>query len=147
VNLGNLAGSAAVAAIKEWNPRGPEAIKRRAVNKAFRKAFKKSRKGEELTPEEKLIMAEQTLTLPNGETITRTEPIIPARTSTKLAVGNGVVAAFPAVEILQWIQSVEIPIAWLESLTNSDYFMYYGSLLVSYLIARYTKSPLIKQPL
>lgn len=93
-------------------------------------------------------MAESvTVTLPSGETVQRTEPMIPARTSTKLAVGNGVVAAFPAVEILQWIQSIEIPIVWLESLTNSDYFMYYGSLLVSYLIARFTKSPLVKQAL
>jgi hypothetical protein len=85
--------------------------------------------------------------LPDGTEGVRTEPIIPARTSSKIAVGNGVVAAFPAVEVLQYIQSLELPIDWLEALTNSDYFIYYGSLAISYLIARYTKSPTVKTAL
>lgn len=138
MNLGKFAGSAAVAAIKEWNPRGPEAIKRRAVNKAFRKAFKKSRKGEELTPEEKQIMAEQTLTLPNGETITRTEPTINARTSTKVAVG-GLAGLLP---IIQGIQEIEIPWPWLENFTNSDLFVQIATIGGLWLIARFSKSPL-----
>lgn len=138
MNLGKFFGSAAVSAIKEWNPRGPEAIKRRAINKAFRKAFKKSRKGEELTPQEQQIMAEQTLTLPNGETITRSEPIIPARTSTKVGV-TGVIAGIP---VIQWIQSIEFPWPWLESMTNSDIFVQVATLALAYVVARMSKSPL-----
>lgn len=138
MNLGKFFGSAAAQAIKDLNPRGPEAVKRRAINKAFRKAFKKARKGEQLTPEEELIVAEQTLTLPSGQTVTRTEPIIPARTSTKVGV-TGVVAGIP---VIQWIQSIEFPWPWLESMTNSDMFVQVATLALAYVVARMSKSPL-----
>jgi hypothetical protein len=94
---------------------------------------------------EEVAMPQVAKVVLDGIETTREEPIIPARTSTKVAVGNGVIAAFPAVEILQWVQAVEFSTPWLESLTNSDYFIYYGSLAISYLIARVTKSPIVKQ--
>lgn len=87
------------------------------------------------------------LTAPDGSTIEHTPPIIAARTSTKLAVGGGVVAAFPAVELLSWVQGLQLEPAWLESATNSSYFLYYGGLLIAYIVARFTKSPLTQQAL
>lgn len=50
-------GAIAVDAIREWNPLGPAAYRRREINKAFRKARRKSRRGEPLTDDER-----QTLT-------------------------------------------------------------------------------------
>lgn len=52
MNAGKFVGSAAVAAIKEWNPFGPEAYERRDRNKAYRKARRKFKRGETLTAEE-----------------------------------------------------------------------------------------------
>lgn len=144
MNLGKFAGSAAVSAIKSWDPLGPEAIKRRAINKAFRKAFRKSRKGKELTPQEQQIMAEQTLTLPNGETITRTEPLIPARTSTKALVGSAI-GAYPGYQVVQMIQDAMIPWPWLEDFTNSSAFVWLCATIIPIIIARFTKSPITKQ--
>jgi hypothetical protein len=91
--------------------------------------------GREITSEAPIVV------MPDGRVIPREEPMIPARVSSKIAVGNGVLAAFPAVELLQWVQAVEFSTPWLESLTNSDYFIYYGSLAISYVIARLTKTP------
>jgi len=84
MNLGKFA----VQAIKEWNPLSPEAYARRDRNKAFRKARRKAKRGETLTQDEEIVMAQQTatVTLPSGETIARTEPRIPLRTSTKVGV-------------------------------------------------------------
>lgn len=144
--IGKLVGSAAVAAIKEWNPLGPEALVRRDKNKRFRKAFRKARKGKELTPEEQQIMAEQRLTLPSGETITRTEPLIQARTSTKALVGSSVLA-FPGYQIVQVIQDAMLPWAWLEEFTNSAAFVWLCATIIPIVIARFTKSPLAKQAL
>lgn len=146
MNLGKFVGSAAVAAIKEWNPRGPEAIKRRAINKGFRKVFKKARRGETLTAEEQRVMAEQTLTLPNGETITRTEPLIPARTSTKAFVGSAI-GAYPGYQVVQMIQDAVLPWPWLEDFTNSAAFVWLCATIIPIVIARFTKSPLAKRAL
>lgn len=142
MNLGKLA----VDAIKAWDPRGPEAIKRRAINKAFRKAFKKSLKGEPLTPQEQQIMAEQTLTLPNGETITRTEPLIPLRTATKATIGSAL-GAYPGYQVVQMIQDAMLPWPWLENFTNSSAFVWLCATIIPLVIARFTKSPLAKQVL
>lgn len=58
MNLGRFAGSAAVAAIKEWNPLGPEAYARRDRNKAYRKARRKQKRGEALTEDESRVLSQ-----------------------------------------------------------------------------------------
>ena len=144
MSAGKFVGEAAVSAIKEWNPFGPDGLVRRASNKDFRKAFRKYRKGEPLTPQEEMILAEKiVLTTPTGETIEHSPPIIPARTSTKVGV-TGVVAGIP---IIQWIQSIEFPWPWLESMTNSDMFVQVATLALAYIVARISKSPLAQQAL
>lgn len=139
-------GKFAVQAIKEWNPLGPEAIVRRANNKAFRKAFRKARKGKELTPEEQAIMAENTVTvtLPDGSTIERTEPTIPLRTATKATIGS-VVAAYPGYQLVELIQSINFPWPWLEDFTNGPAFVWLCATIIPIVIARVTKSPITPQ--
>ena len=56
MNLGKFFGSAAVSAIREWNPLSPENYARRDRNKAYRKARKKFRRGQTLTAEEVEIL-------------------------------------------------------------------------------------------
>lgn len=143
MSVAKLAAKFSVNAIKEWNPFGPAAIVRRHENKAFRKAFRKARKCKPLTPEEERLMSHNSVkvTLPDGTTYNRVEPVIPVTTSTKVAVGTGVVAAFPAVELLEWVQSIEFSTTWLEAATNSPYFIYYGGLLIAWAIAKISKSP------
>ncbi len=88
-----------------------------------------------------------TVIMSDGSQVNRSEPLIPARTSTKVAVGTGAIAAFPAVELLTWVQGLQLEPSWLESATNSPYFIYYGALLIAWCVARFTKSPGSPQPL
>lgn len=143
MSAGKFVGEAAVAAIRAWSPLDPDNIARRRTNKAVRKIMRKTRKGKPLTAAEVEFMSENTtpVQLPGGEIVPRIEPLIPARTSTKIGVGAGVVGAFPAVELLNWVQSLELQPAWLEAATNSDYFVFYGTLVLAWAIARVSKSP------
>lgn len=142
MNLGKFA----VQAIKEWNPLGPEAYARRDLNKAYRKARRKKRRGETLTAKEEAIMAQETvtMTLPDGSTHERVEPLIKARTSTKLlGVGGGLFAATAAAVIPNW----DAINAGLMSACQSEYGPAIGlggmgaMLLVNYITARIAKSP------
>lgn len=96
-------------------------------------------------------MAEKiVLKTPSGETIEHTPPIIKARTSTKMgAVGASVFLATAAAVIPNWdginaallqaCQSEQGP-AWGLGLMG-------GMLVVNFITARFTKSPLTKQAL
>jgi hypothetical protein len=92
---------------------------------------------------EKRMAEKVILTTPTGETIEHTPPAIPARTSTKVGV-TGVVAGIP---VIQWIQSIEFPWPWLESMTNSDMFVQVATLALAYIVARMSKSPLVSKAL
>lgn len=147
MSAGKFVGEAAVAAIKEWNPFGPDGLIRRASNKDFRKAFRKYRKGQPLTPQEEQILAEKiVLTTPTGETIEHTPPTIPLRTATKATVGTAVLG-YPLIDIVQAIQGAQIPIEWLEAFTNGPVFEWLCYSIVPIVIARISKSPLGKQAL
>lgn len=84
-----------------------------------------------------------TVTLPSGETIQRMEPTIPLRTSTKVGV-TGLAVGLP---VIQYIQEIQFPWAWLENFTNSDLFVQLATLAGAYLVAKFTKSPIAKQAL
>lgn len=142
MNLGKFAAQA----IKEWNPLGPEAYARRDRNKAYRKARRKTRRGETLTTEEQAIMAQETvtITLPDGSTHERVEPVIKARTSTKvLGVGGTLFAATAAAVIPNW----DAINASLAAACQSENGPAYGlgamgvMLAVNYFTARLSKSP------
>lgn len=82
-------------------------------------------------------MAEQisTVTLPSGETIQRTEPIIPARTSTKALVG-GTFLAQVYVQLVGLIPHEGVVMA----LTTPEMTALVAVGLAA-LVARFTKSP------
>lgn len=84
-----------------------------------------------------------TVTLPDGSQIERQEPMIPARTSTKVGIA-GIAGVLP---IIQGIQEIEFPWPWLEQLTNSDVFVQVATIAAMYFVARFTKSPIAKQAL
>lgn len=69
MNLGKFAGSAAVAAIKEWNPLSPEGYERRDRNRAYRKARRKAKRGETLTEDQYEILrtTKETSMIPQGK--------------------------------------------------------------------------------
>jgi len=56
MNIGKFFGSAAMSAIREWNPLSQEAYERRDRNKAYRKARRKAKRGETLTEQESQIL-------------------------------------------------------------------------------------------
>jgi hypothetical protein len=89
-----------------------------------------------------------TLTLPSGETIEHTPPVIAARTSTKTAAGSALLA-FPGYEIVQQIQAADLSgiSPWLENFTNGPAFVWLCATIIPVVIARFTKSPLNKQAL
>ena len=97
---GKWIGEAAVGAALSWNPFGPEAYARRDRNKAYRKARRKAKRGEILTPEEQAIMAENTVKMIiDGQEIERAEPTLKLRTSTKVG-GVNVVAILGAAGLM-----------------------------------------------
>ena len=143
--MGVKLGAIAVQAIREWNPFGPEAIQRRAGNKAFRKAWRKRRRGEILTPEEEELVAQETVTviLPGGETIQREEPIIKKRTSTKVAIVGAIAPLLSVVPfwdeingmLMQACQSEQGPAVFLAGAGVTW--------LAAVVTARLTKSPAV----
>jgi hypothetical protein len=137
VSIGKVLGEAAVSAVLNLNPFGPEGYARRDRNKAFRKARRKARKGEQLTNDEELIMAQQTstVTLPSGETILRTEPAIPLRTSTKSLLGGTFLAQV-------YVQIVGLlPYDGLVAALTTPEAIALASVLFAAAVARFTKSP------
>jgi hypothetical protein len=84
-----------------------------------------------------------TVTMPDGTQTTRSEPLIPARTSTKVGV-TGVVAIVP---IVQAIQELHFANPSLESFIHSSLFVQIVTLAGAYLVARFTKSPIAAQAL
>lgn len=127
-----------------WREIKPFSQERRALRKARRKRCR----GKELTTEEEaILMAEKvTVTLPDGSTIEREEPIIKARTSTKVAgVGAAAMIATAGAfipfydeinaAIVQACQSDKGPLAVLIGM---------GIMLgVNVYTARKTKSPIV----
>lgn len=92
-------------------------------------------------------MAEKViLTTPEGETVEHTPPLIAARTSTKAAAGSALLA-FPGFELVQQIQAADLSgiSPALESFTNSAGFVWLCATIIPIIIARFTKSPLVKQ--
>lgn len=147
MEIGAAAAGFVVQAIKEWNPLSPEAYARRDRNKAYRKARRKKRRGETLTPEEVLILAQEIVEakLPSGETIMREEPRIKARTSTKmLAVGGSLLATTAAAVIPNWdgINAAIMAACQSEHGPLIGLGMMAAMLGVNFVTARLTKSPI-----
>lgn len=132
-------GKAIAAAIVELNPLGKAGYERRARNKAYRKARRKQRRGEVLTPEEEMIMSERTatVTLPDGTVVEREEPIINARTSTKSLIGG----TFLSQVYVQLVGLLPYP-DLVAALTTPEMVALVAVGLAA-LVARFTKSPLI----
>lgn len=76
------------------------------------------------------------VTLPDGREITKTEPIIPARSSTKSGT-----LGLVSLPLLQILQEISWPWPWLETMTDSAAFAQIVTLLMMYITARYTKTP------
>ncbi len=138
----------AVRAIKEWNPLSPESYARRDRNKTYRKARRKKRRGEILTPEEEMIMAEQTVKviLPDGTETTRTEPMIMRRTSTKVAGVNVVALLGAAGLMIPYYDEINALITSACQSENGPLAVLAGMALAggySFLTARLTKSPIV----
>jgi hypothetical protein len=109
-------------------PFSPEARERR-------KALRKQRREGGIMPDKVIV------TLADGSQIERTEPLIPARTSTKV-IGSGVVLGLP---IIQGIQELHFGTPWLESFVHSALFVQIATLAAAYLVARFSKSPIAGQ--
>jgi hypothetical protein len=82
------------------------------------------------------------VTMADGTQFTRTEPVIPLRSSSKLAVTGG-----SSILLLQLLQSIPWPWPWVNELLQSAAFASLFTLAVSYVTARFTKSPIQSQPL
>jgi hypothetical protein len=115
----------------------------RARRKARRRARKKAKRGGSLTElEQEILMADQvTVTLPDGSTMTRLEPVIPARTSTKSLVG-GTFLAQVYVQVVGFI-----PNEGLVSALTTPEMIALVSVALTALVARFTKSPIAPQKL
>lgn len=74
--------------------------------------------------------------LPDGKEITRTEPVIPVRSSTKSGT-----LGLVSLPVLQLIQEIPWPWPWVETLTSSAAFAQVVTILMMYITARYTKTP------
>jgi hypothetical protein len=74
--------------------------------------------------------------LPDGREIARTEPVIPARSSTK----SGTIGLV-SLPVLQLLQEIPWPWPWVESLTDSAAFAQVVTIAMMYITARYTKTP------
>lgn len=123
----------------DTRPLSKEARERRQKRRAARR---KARKGEPLTPEEEALMAKEKsiVQLPDGTVVERTEPTIPARTSTKVALAlvTPMITALPFYGdlnnlMLKACQSEQGPVPFLVG--------YLGAAVLAYLVARISKSP------
>lgn len=123
----------------DTRPLSKEARERRQKRRAARR---KARKGEPLTPEEEALMAKEKsiVKLPDGTVVERTEPTIPLRTSSKVALTilTPLITALPFYDeingvLLQACQAEQGPTLFLGG------FLVAGGL--SYIAARFSKSP------
>jgi hypothetical protein len=80
--------------------------------------------------------AKSKVILADGTEVTRTEPIINARASTK----SGTIGLV-SLPLLQILQEVMWPWPWLETMTESAAFAQVVTLAMMYVTARYTKTP------
>lgn len=115
-------GKFAVQAIREWNPFGPEAITRRAGNKAFRKVRRKAKRGETLTEQEYEIL-QQT---PEVNMAVNTG----LRSSSNMVIAGG--ATNIIVEVIQMI--------WPEFQLSPE-MRTYLTLAIAWVASRFTKTP------
>ena len=92
-------------------------------------------------------MGQVTMNLPDGSQVVRTEPLIKLRTSTKVAAGAGVAAAYPVVQIVELVQGIEFSQPWLEDFTNGPLFVYLVGVIASFVVARFSRSPAAPQAL
>lgn len=79
----------------------------------------------------------------DGTETTRTEPIIPARTTTK----QGAVGYLAILPIVQGLQEVDFPWPWLNQLLDNDMFVQAVTIGALVLIGRWFKSPITTQAL
>jgi hypothetical protein len=83
-------------------------------------------------------MPEQSVTtMADGRQITKTEPLLPGRSSTK-AAATGVAVSIPAVQLLQ---AIPWPWPWANAIVQSPAFAQVATIVVMYLTARFTKTP------
>lgn len=78
-----------------------------------------------------------TVTMADGTVIEKTEPIIPARTTTK----QGVTLAAAVVPIWQTLQGVDFPWPWLNELFDNSLVTQLVTGLSLVLIGRFFKTP------
>lgn len=78
-----------------------------------------------------------TVVTSDGTVIARTEPVVALRTSTKSVVGGGT-----GVLLVQLLQSVDWPGEWFDMFLMNGIVVAGVPLLVAWLTARYTKSPI-----
>jgi len=84
-------------------------------------------------------MGQVTMNLPDGSQVVRADPLIPGRTSTKVAV-SGLAVGLP---VIQWLQDFVFPWPAVEEFTNSDLFVQLATLAVAFVVARFSKSPAV----
>jgi hypothetical protein len=77
------------------------------------------------------------VTMADGTTIQKTEPLIPARTTTK----QGVVGYVAILPITQALQAVEFPWPWLNQLLDNDMFVQAITIGALVLWGRFFKTP------
>jgi len=91
-----------------------------------------------LEQNEVVMAGEKSLvTMADGTEIVRTEPLIPARTTTKQAV----VALPMAIGIVQALQQIEFPWLWLNQLLDNDLVVQVLTGAVLVILGRYFKTP------
>lgn len=125
-----------------WMDKRPFSEEARSRRRLRRSARRKTRKGEPLTPEEEALMSKQTSTvhLPDGTKVERTEPTIPLRTSSKVALTilTPLVTAIPFYGeingvMLQACQSEQGPTVFLAGFAAAG--------AIAYVTSRFSKSP------
>jgi hypothetical protein len=122
----------------KWIEKRPFSKETRARKKAKRIARRKARRGEELTPEEGILMAGEIseVKLPSGEVVMREEPVWKKRVSTKTGGTAGVGT------VVLGLVGVFFPEA-MDSLTPEQ-AMWIGAAIttaVAWVTARFTRSP------
>lgn len=80
-----------------------------------------------------------TLTKEDGTQITRTEPVIAARSSTKS--GTLGLVSIPVLQLIQELGALA-PWPWVMQVTSSASFAQIVTLVMMYVTARYSKTPL-----
>ena len=128
MSAGKFVGGAITEAVLRLNPFGKEGYERRAKNKAYRKARRKFRRGETLTPEEFQILNE-------------TQEVVMAldlgtRTSTNALVG-GTILSQVYVQVVSMIPGEGA----LEALLLQPESIAFFAVLLAAVVARFSKTP------